>query len=127
MMNQWATTVDRFLEFFDDIEKMNYQKKIIVFDENYNNDELNKIYDLLKNKWKVNKLYRLDYYDSDERYAYKYDDNYHLIQKKIILVENCDLDVISNAYELFEYTKEGYELWYVISQFTQDTWDKEEK
>ncbi len=125
-MNQWATTVDRFLEFFDDIEKINYQKKIIVFDENYNNDELNKIYDLLKNKWKVNKLDRLDHFDSYEKYTYEYKYNYDLIERKIILVENCDLDVITDAYELFEYIREGYELWHVVSQFTQYIWDKEE-
>jgi len=126
MGKEWPVTVDMFLKFFDDIEKINYQKKIIVFDEDYNNDELNKIYDLLKNKWKVNKLNRLDFLNTTDKYTFKYDYNYDLIERKIILVENCDLDVISDAYELFEYTKEGYELWYVVSQFTQDTWNKEE-
>lgn len=119
-------SVNMFLKFFDDIEKINYQKKIIVFDEDYNNDELNKIYDLLKNKWKVNKLNRLDYYNSHDEYTYKYDYNYDLIERTIILVENCDLNVISDAYELFECINEGYELWHVVSEFTQDTWNKEE-
>lgn len=123
MGKEWPVTVDMFLKFFDDIEKINYQKKIIIFDEEYTDDELDKIYDLLKNKWQVNKLYRLD---TIGMRAYDYEFNHDLIQRKIILVENCDLDIITDAYELFEYTKEGYELWYVVSQFTQDTWNKEE-
>ncbi len=127
MGKEWPLTVDMFLKFFDDIEKINYQKKIIVFDEEYTDEELDKIYDLLKNKWQVNKLYRLDHFDSQEQYTYKYDYSHDLIQKKIILVENCDLDNISDAYELIEYIKMGYELWYVFSEeLYRDKMDKEE-
>ena len=124
MIKQFPLTVDMFLRFFGEIEKINYQKKIIVFDEEYTKDELDKIHDLLKNKWQVNKLYRLD---TIGLHAYDYDHSHDLIQRKIILVENCDLDIITDAYELFEYTKESYELWYVVSQLTQDKWDKEEE
>lgn len=120
MIKEWPLTVDMFLRFFDDIEKINYQKKIIIFDEEYTDDELDKIHDLLKNKWKVNKLYCLD---TIGMHAYEYDFNHDLVQRKIILVENCDLDIISDAYELFEYIDMGYELWYVVSQLTQDKWD----
>ena len=44
-------TVESLVKLFPTIEDINYKKIIIVFDTDYSDSELDKIYDLLKNKW----------------------------------------------------------------------------
>ena len=119
-------TVDTFLNIFPDIDSINYSKKIIVFDDEYYAHELNLIYDLLKNKWQVNHLYTLNLYQNltlnpkyDLKYSkvnYLYDYNHALIQNKIIFVENADLNVICDAYDLYEYYINGFETYFVKSE-----------
>ncbi len=116
-------TVDKFIELFPEIEDINYTYKILTFDEEFSEEELNKIYDLLYNKWDVNKLRRLDKLigknGSDLVYDH-YKDNHKLIEKQIIFVENCDLDVITDAYDLVEYLEEEYDIYHIISQASLD-------
>lgn len=106
-------TVDKFLDIFPDIDSINYSKKIIVFDDEYYGHELNLIYDLLKNKWQVSHLYRLNL---DHEGFYSYDYNRDLIQNKIIVVENADLDVIDDPYDLYDYYRNGFETYFVKSE-----------
>lgn len=116
-------TVDKFIELFPDIDNINYTKKILVFDEEFSEGELNNIFDLLRNKWDVNKLRRLDKLISKNGSVFVYDhykDNHKLIEKQIIFVENCDLDVITNAYDLVEYLEEDYELYRIVSKASLD-------
>ena len=116
-------TVDKFVELFHEIDNINYTKKILVFDEEYTKEELDKIYDLLCNKWVVNKLYRLNKIVGVNGSGPVYDwykDNHILIEKQVIFVENCDLDVIDDAYDLIEYLEEGYELYRVVSKASLD-------
>ena len=116
-------TVDKFIESFPEIDNINYSKKILVFDEEYSKAELDRIYDVLHNKWDVNKLYRLCKLVGVNGSGPVYDlykDNYRLIEKQIVFVENCDLDVVSDAYDLIEYLEEGYEVYRVVSQASID-------
>lgn len=103
-------SVTEFLTNFSDIEDINDTYKIVVFSEGYSKKEYDAIYDLLHNKWKVNKLYRLN-----EPYKI-YDYDHTRIKRQLILVENCDLEVIDDAYELYEYLDMGYELYLVLEE-----------
>jgi len=107
-------SVTEFLANFSEIEDINYTYKIIVFSEGYSDEEYDKIYDLLRNKWKVNKLWRLD--DTDSYYRFHVEHDHSLIKRQLILVENCDLEVIESAYDLWEYLDMGYELYLVCCE-----------
>lgn len=109
-------TVESLVKLFPTIEDINYKKIIIVFDTDYSDIELNKIYDLLKNKWDVNKLRRLDVMIPWGT-EYTYEDDHRLIEKKIIFIVNCDLDIIDKAYDLYEYLEEGYQTYFVSAEW----------
>lgn len=118
-MNTKRISVTEFCKDFPEIENINYTNKIIVFSEGYSDEEYDKIYDLLRNKWNVNKLRYLnklvghngsgDVYDT-------YDDNHKLIKRQLILVENCDLEVIESAYDLWEYLDMDYDLYLICPE-----------
>lgn len=108
-------TVESLVKLFPTIEDINYKKIIIVFDTDYTDDELDKIYDLLKNKWNVNKLHRLDVTGSLWGTECAYENHHRLIEEKIIFIANCDLDIIDKAYDLYEYLKEGYQTYFVLA------------
>lgn len=59
-MNTKRISVSQFLKEFSKIDDINYMYKIIVFFEGYSKEEYDAIYNLLCNKWKVNKLWRLN-------------------------------------------------------------------
>lgn len=117
-MDTKRISVTEFLTYFSDIDDINYMHKIIVFSEGYSDEEYDAIYDLLRNKWKVNKLWRLNkkvvggFSEADEIYEY----DHSIIKRQLILVENCDLDVIDDAYELWEYLDMDYELYLVCPE-----------
>lgn len=112
-------SVTEFLIDFSVIDDINYTHKIIVFSEGYSDEEYDKIYDLLHNKWDVNKLRYLNklvgHNGSGPVYDV-YDDNHKLIKRQLILVENCDLEVIDTAYELWEYLDMDYELYLICPE-----------
>lgn len=116
-------SVAEFLTDFSDIDDINYTHKIIVFSEGYSDEEYDKIYDLLRNKWAVNKLRYLNklvgHNGSGPVYD-TYDDNHKLIKRQLILVENCDLEVIESAYELWEYLDMDYELYLVCPEIKEE-------
>lgn len=112
-------SVSQFLTYFSDIEDINYKHKILVFSEGYSDEDYDKIYDLLHNKWKVNKLRylnKLEGCNSSGMIYDTYDDNHKLIKRQLILVENCDLDVIDDAYELWEYLDMDYKLYLICPE-----------
>ena len=116
-------TVESLVKLFPTIEDINYKKIIIVFDTDYSDIELNKIYDLLKNKWDVNKLRRLDVMIPWGT-EYTYEDDHRLIEKKIIFIVNCDLDIIDKAYDLYEYLEEGYQTYFVSAEWVMEVKEK---
>lgn len=110
-------SVTEFLKEFSKIDDINYMYKIIVFSEGYSDKEYDKIYNLLHNKWKVNKLWRLNkevpgFSKADRIYEF----DHSLIKRQLILVENCDLEVIDKAYELWEYLDMDYDLYLVCPE-----------
>lgn len=111
-------TVESLVKLFPTIEDINYKKIIIVFDTDYSDSELDKIYDLLKNKWVVNKLHRLDVMHMCKLISYE--DDHRLIEKKIIFIANCDLDIIDKAYDLYEYLEEGYKTYFVSAVWVME-------
>lgn len=122
IFQDYCITVESLVKLFPTIEDINYKKIIIVFDTDYSDSELDKIYDLLKNKWDVNKLYRLAVMSMGT--AYTYEEDHRLIEKKIIFIANCDLDIINKAYDLYEYLEEGYQTYFVSAAWVMEMKEK---
>lgn len=109
-------SVNSLIKLFPEIDDINYKGHILVFTEGYSQEEYDKIYDLLANKWKVNKLGDLDRIaiKNGSRIVYDtYKDSHSLIKRQLILVENCDLYAIHSAFDLYEYLDMDYDL-YII-------------
>lgn len=109
-------SVNSLIKLFPEIDDINYKGHILVFTEGYSQEEYDKIYDLLANKWKVNKLGDLDRIavKNGSRIVYDtYKNNHSLIKRQLILVENCDLYAIHSAFDLYEYLDMDYDL-YII-------------
>ena len=112
--------VDAFVGCFTTIEDVNNTKNIFIFDEDYSQEELNDIYDLIVNNWKASHISEIDslYYETGKGHVvYAYSKCHEIIQRKMILVKNCDIyNISSSAHELFKYLKDTYQLIYVLSQ-----------
>lgn len=111
-----SISIKQLLETFPEIDDINYKQIILVFTEGYSQEEYDQIYDLLANKWQVNKLHELNKLigKNGSGLVYEhYSDNHSLIKRRMILVENCDLYEIYNAYDLYEYLDMDYRVYVV--------------
>lgn len=111
-----SISIKQLLETFPEIDDINYKQIILVFTEGYSQEEYDQIHDLLANKWQVNKLHELNKLigKNGSGIVYEhYSDDYSLIKRRIILVENCDLYEIYDAYDLYEYLDMDYRVYVV--------------
>lgn len=116
-------TVNDLMRLWPDevMEGLNYSRVILVFDEYYTKEEHDKIYNWFKNVIKCNHLHELNKYDNENgKYILKesYDDHHEFINKVVCYIENCDLQVIRCAYDLYDMISDmdGYDIYYIRSE-----------
>ena len=101
--------VIHFAKMFKNIDSVNYEKIIFVFDEEFTDEGYDLIFHIIHDKWNVNKLYRIH----DD-----YDNHHSLIHDQVIFVENCDIQTVDDAKDLFDYLYDGYEIIFVANGTT---------
>lgn len=104
-----AISVNQLKQLWPDeyMEYLNYANVMLIFDEDgYSSEEYDEIYNWFTKIIKCNHLHQLDTYDS----------HHENVKGLICYIENCDLQTIESAHELYEMYVDGYESYYICPE-----------
>lgn len=114
-----AISVKQLKQLWPDeyMEHLNYANVMLIFDKDgYSSEEYDEIYNWFRNVIKCNHLHQLDTFEflgQGGKIDKPYDSCHENARGLICYIENCDLQIIKSAHELYEMYVDGYDSYYI--------------